>query len=309
LYVEVRAALLRSGALTVLIGAVLMATALPAFAWKFPPRQRPAPPSMRTLIYPTTDGKREAMSLFTPARPDGPLPLILEVHGGGWEEGVRLKTLHSSLVASDLVHAGFMVASINYRLAPAWPWPDQIIDVASAVRYLRAHADALGIDPHRIGALGDSAGGQLVSLLGTEPATNGWSKGPNAAESSHVEAVVDEYGPTDLATDNWPALTAAMIRNTFGAEPTKGDAALEAASPISYVAPGDPPFLIVQGTADDIVPPSQSEDFAARLRHDGDSVSLLLVERGQHGLHTPGEVPGPSAIAQRITRFMVAKLH
>ena len=91
-----------------------------------------------------------------------------------------------------------MVASIDYRLAPENPWPDQIIDVKCAVRYLRAHAADLGIDPNRIAALGTSAGGQLVSLLGTTGSSTLWDAGPYPDESSAVDAVVDEFGPADL---------------------------------------------------------------------------------------------------------------
>ena len=103
---------------------------------------------------------------------------MLEVHGGGWQHGGRLLSLSQSGPATDLVGAGFVVASIDYGLAPQDPWPDQIIDAKCAVRYLRAHAGDLGIDPDRIAALGTSAGGQLVSLLGTTGSSTLWNAGP-----------------------------------------------------------------------------------------------------------------------------------
>jgi acetyl esterase/lipase len=234
--------------------------------------------------------------------------VVLEVHGGGWQHGDRLLSLAGSVTASDLVNAGFMVASVNYRLAPLNPWPDQIIDVTSAVRFLRTHAEALGIDPDRIAALGDSAGGQLVSLLGTAAERPEWDQGPDVSTSSRVDAVVDEFGPADLTSGDWPHGTAEMIRTVFGVFPAAGNAILKAASPVTYAAAGDPPFLILQGTADQVVPESQSELLAARLRSVGVPVDLVLVDRGAHGLETPDESPSPDALSSLITNFLVKRV-
>jgi len=263
---------------------------------------------LRTVTYQTADGIGLLMSLFAPLHDDHPVAVVLEVHGGGWQHGHRLLSLTDSDTATDLVTAGFMVASIDYRLAPLHPWPDQMIDVVSAVRYLRAHAAELGLDPDRIAAMGDSAGGQLVSLLGTAPDQARWSQGPDAATSARVDAVVDEFGPSNLSADNWPRATAEMIHTVFGAFPTSGDPTLKAASPLTYAAAGDPPFLIVQGTRDGVVPESQSVALAARLRAAGDPVDLMLVDRGGHGLATPGEYPAPAAISSIITAFLVKKV-
>jgi acetyl esterase/lipase len=263
---------------------------------------------LRTVIYRTRDALPLTMSLFAPATTQRRVPVVLEVHGGGWQHGHRLRSLADSAVATDLVAAGFMVASIDYRLAPASPWPDQMIDVVAAVRYLRAHAAELGIDPNRIAALGDSAGGQLVSLLGTAPDQPAWAQGSDQAISSRVDAVVDEFGPAQLNDDDWPHGTALMIRTVFGAFPTTTNPVLKAASPLTYVAPGDPPFLIVQGTADRVVPESQSEALASRLRAAGVPVDLVLVDGGDHGLGTPVERPSPSAIASLITAFLVRRV-
>jgi acetyl esterase/lipase len=159
--------------------------------------------STRTVTYCVEGGQPLAMTLFAPSTVGPPVPVVLQVHGGGWQHGIPTAlALSGSGAAADLVGAGFVVASIDYRLAPANPWPDQIIDVKCAVRYLRAHAADLGIDPDRIAALGTSAGGQLVSLLGTTGSSALWDTGPYPDESSEVDAVVDEFGPADLDTRN-----------------------------------------------------------------------------------------------------------
>jgi acetyl esterase/lipase len=265
--------------------------------------------SERTITYCVEGGQALAMTVFAPGTVGTSRPAVLEVHGGGWQHGSRLLSLSESGPATDLVNAGFVVASIDYRLAPANPWPDQIVDVKCAVRYLRAHADDLGIDPDRIAALGTSAGGQLVSLLGTTGSSALWDTGPYPDESSAVDAVVDEFGPADLDAGGWPAGSVTMIQRVFGAAPGTSSAVLAQASPLGHVSAGDPPFLIVQGTDDQVVPMTQSEQLAAQLRTDHVPVDLVLVDGGRHGLETPGENPSPPAIASLITAYLVQTLH
>jgi len=265
--------------------------------------------STRTVTYCVEGGQPLAMTLFTPGTAGDSHPVVVQVHGGGWQHGGRLLSLSASGAATDLVGAGFVVASIDYRLAPENPWPDQIIDAKCAVRYLRAHASDLGIDPDRIAALGDSAGGQLVSLLGTTGSSTLWDEGPYGNESSAVDAVVDEFGPADLSATGWPVDSVAMIRRAFGAAPGTSSPVLAQASPMTHVAAGDPPFLIVQGTADQVVPMSQSERFALQLGVDHVPVQVVLVDGGRHGLETPGENPSPPAIASLITAYLVQTLH
>jgi acetyl esterase/lipase len=260
--------------------------------------------SIRTVTYCVEGGVPLAMTVFDPNAVGHARPAVLEVHGGGWQHGGRLLALSGSGPAADLVGAGFVVASIDYRLAPENPWPDQIIDVKCAVRYLRANAADLGLDPDRIAALGTSAGGQLVSLLGTTGSSPEWDVGPYPDVSSRVDAVVDEFGPADLSGDDWPPPSVAMIRRAFGAPPGAPNSVLAEASPATHVAAGDPPFLIVQGTDDQVVPAKQSERFAAALRAVGVPVDLVLVAGGGHGLETPGEDPSPPAIASLITAYL-----
>jgi acetyl esterase/lipase len=264
--------------------------------------------SGRTVTYCVEGGQDLAMTVFTPGNGSDDDPAVVQVHGGGWQHGSRTLALDAGSTGADLVAAGFVVASVDYRLAPQNPWPEQIVDVKCAVRYLRANAAEFGVDPNRIAALGTSAGGQLVSLLGTTGSSPLWDAGPYADESSRVAAVVDEFGPADLNAAGWPPGSVAMIRQVFDAPPGSGSPVLTQASPQTHVAPGDPPFLIVQGTDDQVVPETQSEQFAAQLRAAGDAVQFVSVLGGRHGLETPGEDPSSSAISTMITAYLVRTL-
>jgi acetyl esterase/lipase len=265
----------------------------------------------KSVTYCDNGDQPQYMTLFAPAPAlaQHPVPAVLQVHGGGWERGARLTSLSDSGTATDLVRAGFLVASIDYRLAPQNPWPDQIVDVECAVRYLRAHASDLGIEPDRIAALGTSAGGQLVSLLATAGDLGQWDVGSNPDVSDRVAAVVDEFGPSNLTAPGWPHASSVFIHTVFGADPGTDSATLKEASPVTYVAPDDPPFLIIQGTDDHVIPESQSTELAERLRSAGVPVDVVLVHGGQHGLMTPDETPSPSAISSLITSYLEKTLH
>jgi acetyl esterase/lipase len=258
---------------------------------------------LRDVTYCTDGGRTQTMSLFAPAPTDRPAPVVLQVHGGGWERGERFVDLAQSTTAAQLVAHGMVVASVDYRLAPENPWPDQIIDVKCAVRFLRANALELGIDPNRIAAWGSSAGGQLVSLLAVNDTPAAWDTGAYGDVSSRVDAVVDEFGPADLSAPGWGAYITKIFRTVFGTA-SGSSPVLRGASPVTYVTRGDPPFLILQGTADHIVPVAQSEDLAQRLEADHVPTELDLVARGGHGLDTPGEDPSPGQIDTRIVSFL-----
>lgn len=235
-------------------------------------------------------------------------PVAVYVHGGSWISGDFDTGGFAVSEIGPLLNArGFVVMSVNYRLGPAHRWPDQIIDVKCAVRYLRANARALHVDPHRIGVWGQSAGAQLADLLGTTGPTAGWDVGVYARQSSAVQAVVDLSGPTDLNTMS-TAGASGFVKDIFvrllgPVTPAALPAALADASPVHYVAPGDPPFLIIHGDADAIVDPTQSEELARDLKAAGDVVQLVLVRGGGHALSETGENPDQNQIAQTVVNF------
>jgi acetyl esterase/lipase len=242
--------------------------------------------------------------------------VALYVHGGGiWGDrkpyglGAKQANHPGALfmpLRRQLNARGFVVASIDYRLPPATPWPAQLQDAKCAVRFLRAHARELGIDPGRIGAWGSSGGGWLASLLGLAGPDAGFDTGQYPEASSQVQAVVDMFGMTDLTNlGDISAFGRFLVQAALG-----GSAAVRRrASPIRYITPGAPPFLILHGTEDSQVPPHQSAALAGRLQAAGVPATLILVASAGHdGFTSPGQDPPPVQLTSMITDFFATTL-
>lgn len=233
------------------------------------------------------------MDIFYPKMVDAaPAPVALYVHGGGWTTGS--KDWLGRVVDPNLLTAkGFFVAAVDYRLAPQYRWPAQIEDVKCAVRYLRANARTYHIDSGRIGVFGESAGGHLASLMGLAGAQAGFEgSGGYPDQSSRVQAVVDMCGPTDFTTFDVNSYTKDVAEALFGVKGVKGS--LQAASPVSYIDPDAPPFLIVQGDRDLVVPPAQSEELYNKLTEAGDNATLITVRNAGHVFAPAFGTPTPS---------------
>jgi acetyl esterase/lipase len=278
----------------------------------------PAAARTTTVTYCSPGGIPLAMDVTEPAaRAARPAPVALYVHGGGWFLGDRQPAgFGANLAGNDgalfvplrdeLTRRGFVVAAIDYRLVPLYPWPAQIEDAKCAVRFLRADAAALGIDPNRIGAWGSSAGGHLVAMLGTTGPDAGFDVGQYGDRSSRVEAVVDMFGPTDLnQMGDSNAFGRTVLQIAFGGASAADRAA---ASPVSYVAPGDPPFLVLQGTDDLLVRPHHSSDLAQRLLAARVPATLVMVAHTGHTMATPGQQPSSSEVAALVVDFFARTL-
>jgi acetyl esterase/lipase len=247
------------------------------------------------LTYAVAFGYRPLqLDLWVPAT-GAPAPLVVWVHGGGFMFGDRRilpETFRPNQVFDALLDAGLAVATIDYRHALEAPFPAQLQDAKAAVRYLRANAFDLGISTEKIGAIGESAGGHIVAALGLtahRPDLEG-SHGV-LGRSSAVQAVVDWYGVADLTTmprHTLPPEIAAKLPPELVTPPedqlTRGlqGRALADASPITHVTPDAPPFLLVHGTADWLVPFAQSEALHAALTAAGVEARLVPVEGAQH---------------------------
>jgi acetyl esterase/lipase len=247
----------------------------------------------RNVTYCSPGGVGLNMDLYFPAQTGNPWPTVVFVHGGGWTQGnksggVGLET-HGALNA-----AGFLVASVDYRLAPAYKFPAMIEDVKCAVRYLRAHAGEYNLDPQRIGAIGGSAGGHLVSLLGLAGPSAGWDVGEYLNESSAVQAVVDFFGPEDLTDASFNSPLAQNLDVTVFGASSRQDPILTEASPVTYIQNGDPPFLIVQGDQDTTVPPAQSRILYQRLTSAGNMATLIIVKNAGHSFVPVGGPISPT---------------
>jgi acetyl esterase/lipase len=259
------------------------------------------------VVYCTNAGVALTMDIYYPAQASAaPRPAVLYVHGGGWEHGDSSLGGINATIAQSLNGRGMLVAAVNYRLAPQYLWPAQIVDVKCAVRYLRANAQRYGIDPSKIGAWGGSAGGHLVSMLGTAGPNAGFDSGQYLQQSSSVQAVVDMFGPADLTAGGWGPYATSVVEQVFGVKPGQDSATLAHASPVTYIQANDPPFLIFHGAKDAVVPLTQSQELASRLQGAGLSATLVTVQNAGHGFAPTGGPITPTLkdIAQATVDFL-----
>jgi len=247
------------------------------------------------ITYAATAGYRPLqLDLWVPES-SAPPPLVLWIHGGGWMMGDRRylpETLRPNQLFDALFDAGLAVATIDYRLALEAPFPAQLHDAKAAIRYLRAHADQLGIDTGRIGVWGESAGGHVAALVGLTGHRSDLEGGIGVVgPSSAVDVVVDWYGPADFTTMPRMAPPPHILAKLEPAMHTPPEDSLVAglddtartdASPITHVTPEAPPFLLVHGTADWLVPYAQSEQLHAALTGAGVDCELVPVGNAQH---------------------------
>lgn len=251
--------------------------------WVFAQRPNAAPTDAKKLddvVYAKTGTRELHVDIVMPKdAPAKPHPCVVWIHGGGWSKGT-----HKANQAAWLAGKGYVAASVEYRLSGEAIYPAQIQDCKAAIRFLRAHAKDYGIDPNRIGVWGGSAGGHLVACLGTTGGVKELegSEG-NPKESSRVQAVCDFFGPTDLmASPKWlspPPQVSALL----GGSPADKPELARLASPVKFVDRKDPPFLIVHGEEDKLVPISQSEELYEALKKAGVSVSFVRVKNAGHG--------------------------
>jgi acetyl esterase/lipase len=224
------------------------------------------------------------LDLYLPAAGPDPAPLVVFLHGGGWLRGDRAMVGPGFAAwrpgpLARLAADGFAVASVDYRLSGEARFPAQLEDVSAAVEWLTGQAGEYGFDAGRIVLWGESAGAHLAALLGLRSA------------GSRVRGVVDWYGPADLiALDEQVGAAGALSKDPLdsrearllGAPVADMPELARAASPLSHVRAGAPPFLIAHGTADRMVPFAQSEALAAALAEAGANVRFEAVEGSDH---------------------------
>jgi acetyl esterase/lipase len=238
------------------------------------------------------------LDLYVPAAGTASGAAIVYVHGGGWAVGTRRRFGRAFLSWAPtpldrLAQAGFVVATVDYRLSSEARFPAQLHDVKAAIRWVRGNAEALAVDPARIVVWGESAGGHLAALAGltAERIDLEGDVGDHLGESTAVRGVIDWYGPMNLLSlssqhlptsekrpDDAESWESTMVGGALQADPVRS----RAASPISYVHGGAPPIQIHHGTNDGQVPFAQSVEFADALRESGGDVELIVVEGSDH---------------------------
>lgn len=245
----------------------------------------------RDIPYADTDDPAQRLDLYLPKnRIDSEeLPVLVFIHGGAWRGGN--KRAGAGRLAKYVASGRCAGVSVEYRLTDKATWPAQIHDCKAAVRWIRGNAGKYQLNPQRIVVWGTSAGGHLVSMLGTSSGVTELegALGNHLKQSSRVTAVIDFFGPADLLTMNEGGSTmdhyaANSPESILVGGPVKQrvDAA-NSASPVHHVSPGDAPFLIMHGTKDPLVPHRQSERLHAALKQQGVSSTFISVEGGGHG--------------------------
>jgi acetyl esterase/lipase len=221
------------------------------------------------------------LDLYSPRTVEKATPGLIFIHGGAWKSGNRSDYHYYGVKFAE---QGYVVATVTYRMLPDWPFPAALHDVKCAVRWMRANAQSLNVDPDRIAAIGGSAGGHLAMMIGyssDNPKFEG--KGGYAEVSSRVQAVVNLYGPTDLTTEE--ATGNQTVIDFLGGKTFKEAKDLyELISPITHVDKDDPPTLIFHGTIDDIVPVSQADLLAEKLKKVGVAYHYDRLEGWPHTL-------------------------
>jgi acetyl esterase/lipase len=264
-----------------------------------------SPPTYRPLT----------LDIYTPPKP-GLKPAVIFVHGGGWMAGT---TRTSELFGADwppimvrLASSGYVVASVAYRLSGEAKFPAQLQDVNAAVRWVKAQAPSLGIDPNRIVLWGASAGAQISLLTALDCKTGKLAeKGAPAEPSTCVRALVDWFGPSDFTTIAeqgsvipWGKADSLDVLYLGCSTAPCDPEMLRRASPVNYVTADAPPILIVHGDTDTAVSAKQSEQLIAKLRAAGAKVEYKTVKGADHGFR--GASPAEAEGALRATFDFIA---
>jgi acetyl esterase/lipase len=260
----------------------------------------------RDMAYVENGHDRQKLDLYVPEALE-PLPVIIWIHGGGWQGGSKDGC---PPLRAGYTEQGYAVASIGYRLSGHAVFPAQIEDCKAAIRWLRAHDAEYNLDPDRFGVWGSSAGGHLVALLGTSGDVEEFDVGPNLDQSSRVQAVCDYYGPTDfkafVTTPRYErhAQAEAPEAKLIGGAVLENPDKVKRVNPITYVSKDDPPFLIVHGDQDGTVPHNQSELLFEALKKTGVPVHFHTIHGAGHG----GPGFNEAVIGDMVREFFERKL-
>lgn len=240
------------------------------------------------------------LDVFLPKKGKAPFPIIVTIYGSAWFSNSAKGSCFKDGFGQVLLNQGFAVVSINHRSSTDAVWPAQLHDIKAVVRFIRANATKFSLDSSFVGVSGFSSGGHLSTMLGvTSNLKNAkigslgidleGNIGKNPNSSSHVNAVVDWFGPTNFITmdscgssfkhDDIKSPESSLIGGAI--QENKDKVAL--ANPMSYISKNTVPFLIIHGTNDKLVPYCQSQELYQKMQQLNVSSQFITVEGGEHG--------------------------
>lgn len=249
----------------------------------------------RDIAYAGTENPRQRIDLYLPKKreSDKPLPIIVFIHGGGWKGGDKASGIGN--VGRFVSSGHYAGVSVGYRLTGEAQWPAQIHDCKAAIRWIKGNAKELGLDASKIAVWGSSAGGHLVSFLGTSGDVKSLegTLGKHTDQDSKVTCVVNFFGPENFVTMVTQKSTVDRTTADYpealligGRVQDKQEAAKEA-SPVTHISSGDAPVLTAHGTEDPLVPYEQAVEFDAALKKAGVESLLITMTNGGHGFRSP----------------------
>jgi acetyl esterase/lipase len=252
-----------------------------------PPKLPAGFKAVKDISYADNENARQKLDLYVPeSKPAELLPIVVYVHGGGWEGGHKDA---AEVLNAFLTDGRFAAASVGYRLTNESHWPDQIHDCKAALRWIANHGAEYGIDASRIALFGISAGGHLVSLLGTSvgDADLEGTIGPKSETPVRFRCVANFCGPANFLTfENKGSIFSGEkpgpLMKLLNGKVSEHQSEAKAASPELHVSSDDPPFLHIHGTKDALVPYVQAVEFDKALDAAGVSSTLLTGEGGNH---------------------------
>jgi acetyl esterase/lipase len=246
-----------------------------------PPFEIPLDVEMRAdLVYASPGGRDLHLDLFLPRSQDGLAPAVVYLHGGGWRGGNKRQFWRQ---AAHMATRGFVGVSVEYRLSGEAKFPAPVEDAKAAVRWLRANASELGIDPNRIGAAGGSAGGHLAAMLGTTPGVQKFEgDGGHAEFSSRVQAVAGINPALDFSGVGAREADQRALYEFLGSSYQENLDLWAEASPVRHVGEDSAPFLFLHGTEDRTVPYRRSVEMRDKLEAAGVRAEIFTAD-GAHG--------------------------
>jgi acetyl esterase/lipase len=265
-----------------------------------------APVVEADIEYAVVGGEPLRLDLHKPSAAAG-APLLVFLHGGGWENGTK-----AQMPLAPLVERGYVVASLDFHPASKAPFPGQVHEIKAAIRFLRANASRYGYDASRIGITGASSGAHLAALVGT---TNGnadleGALGAHTKESSAVQAIVSYFGASNLTTilaQSTPfglGIREPALKRLLGGLPKENEAAAKLASPVFHVDRTDPPLFLLHGDQDPQMPINQSHELQGAYEAQGLEAPFVVVHGAAHG----GDAFYAPANVERVAAFLDAHL-